>query len=391
MSTLGLFTYRDAVRHLMDFLGCDPKENVRRDCRSAVLQGLDEFCSAHEWSYYLTLGRIVTVASQTDGTLSYDHTGGSAERLVTLTGATWPSWAALGRLVIDNVAYEIATYESSTTLTLSVNSNPGEDVAAGETYTLYRDTYPMPIDFIAADQLLATGTNNSLPTYVHPRDWLMPQQLQQSPQTPARYTFMSDPNYSGVLACCFNPAPGSVFPFYFIYRRRARLLRQEEYKDGTVSATSGAATVTGSGTTFTSDMVGRVIRLSANATDEPEGLEWRTPYSVERVITAYTSATSITVDTNFESNYSAVKYIISDPIDLERGVMKNAFLRCCEKQVSIARYLDDKRRGMANASYLQALLLAKEGDARSFAERRAGMSNWGARFKDMPTGSDLGT
>lgn len=55
----------------------------------------------------------------------------------------------------------------------------------------------------------------------------------------------------------------------------------DEYSTGTVSMTQGSAAVTGSGTTFTSGMVGRQIRIGNSG---------------EYSITGYTSGTSITVD-----------------------------------------------------------------------------------------------
>jgi len=393
MSTLGLLTYRDCVRQLMDLTENDANENIRRDARRAVLEAIDEFPSAHEWTYYYARGRITTVASYNTGTIAYDHAGGAAERLVTLTDGTWPSWAAYGTILIDSVPYEVATRESSTTLTLSVNSNPGADVAAEETYTIYRDIYPMPIDFISADQLTAFGSSISYPTYVHARDWLGAQRSNQSTGTPYAYTFLKDPNYSGALAVAFVDPPDAVYVYDFVYKRRPRLLVFEEYKEGTVSVTASSATVTGSGTTFTSDMVGSVIRLAGSATaNYPEALEWNNSYSVERVITAYTSATSVTVDAEFDSSLSGVKYIISDPVDLERGSMKNAFLRCCEKQASIARHFPIERQAKMEKAYMQALILAREADSRNMAWRVAGP---GPMFPDASwhnsLGSDAGT
>lgn len=373
MPTLGLLTFRDCVRHLMDLTENDPNENIRRDARRAVLEASDEFPSASEWSYYLSRGRITTVASQTEGTIAYDNTGGAAERLVTLTDSTWPSWAAFGMLTIDNVAYEVATRESSTTLTLSVNSNPGADVAAETEYTLYRDIYPMPIDFIAADQFLAMGSSVATPAYAHPRDWLGIQRAQQSTGTPAVYTFLKDPNYAGAMAVAFADPPDDVYVFDFVYSRRPRLLVIEEYKEGTVSVTGASATVTGSGTTFTSDMVGSVLRIASSATaDYPEAVEWSNRYGTERVIISYTSATSVTVDTEYDTSLSGAKYVISDPVDLERGSMKNAFLRCCEKQTSIARHFPIDRQAKMERAYTQALILAREADSRNKAWRVAG-------------------
>lgn len=67
------------------------------------------------------------------------------------------------------------------------------------------------------------------------------------------------------------------------------------YDDGTITMTNGSATVTGSGTTFTSGMIGRQLMVS--------GFVF--------TITAFSSATSITVDKNWYGNTaSSLAYTI---------------------------------------------------------------------------------
>lgn len=65
-----------------------------------------------------------------------------------------------------------------------------------------------------------------------------------------------------------------------------------EYSTGTVSVTNGSATVTGSGTTFTSGMVGRTIRIAG---------------SDEYIIGAYVSGTEITLARNFTGDTASAQ------------------------------------------------------------------------------------
>jgi hypothetical protein len=82
------------------------------------------------------------------------------------------------------------------------------------------------------------------------------------------------------------------------------------YNTGTVTMTDGSATVTGSGTTFTSGMVGRLIKVST--------------YSY--LISAFGSSTSITIDRNWEnatesgSSFSIVGAVITPPTDFQSFV-----------------------------------------------------------------------
>jgi hypothetical protein len=76
----------------------------------------------------------------------------------------------------------------------------------------------------------------------------------------------------------------SRWPWNFL-RSREVITTIPDYTTGTVSVANGGTTVTGSGTTFTSTMVGYFIQFSGSN-------DW---YK----ITAYTSATSITIETAY--------------------------------------------------------------------------------------------
>lgn len=383
-----LFTYKDLIDHLVDYIGSNASKEAVRDARRAAQDGCRELASAHSWSYYMQRGRIVTSDDYTTGTLAYDHTGGAYERMVTLTTGTWPSWAALGQLVIDNVVYQVAERKSDSIITLTYAHNPGEDVAAGETYTLYRDSYPMPSDFQAAGDFL-NAANSLWLHYVEPNEWMKRQRVYHGVASPCMYTFTSDENYMGSMAVRFFPPPDDDYPMDFLYKRRPRQLYYDEYSTGTATNTAASTTVTGTGTSWTDRMIGSVLRLSASTTVAPTGLAGGNPYDVERVITAVASTTSLTVDASITDAHSAVKYAISDPVDVEDGSMLTALLRCCEKQSVIIRHM--KNANVAGPAYRDALIQARESDSRYMGRRVAGGMPNGYRLADMPAGSDQGT
>jgi hypothetical protein len=384
MTVVNFFTYRDAVRHMVDYLGADVEGSAKRDARRSILAGYREFSTAARWCYYYQRGRINTVAPQSTGTVEYTN----STRQLTLTGATWPSWVTFGTVAINNVSYDVDTSVSSTVVTLSVNSNPGADVAALTTYTLYRDTYPMPADFTAADEF-ADVANYSKPIYVHPATWLSQQRLSKSPATPRTYTFTSDPHYFGTMAVRFYPPPDTIHAYDFIYQRRPRPLVYDDVNAGTITVTASSSSVAGTGTAFDSKYVGSVIRNSLTATDLPEGLEWETPYDVERVILSVTNATTLAVDTAYVNARSGVLYTISDPVDVEAGAMLNAFLRCCEKNAAYSRRMA-KGIQEAEKNYHMALILAREADNRHFERHDASDSSVAPiRLALMPRGPDV--
>jgi hypothetical protein len=83
----------------------------------------------------------------------------------------------------------------------------------------------------------------------------------------------------------FYPTPSSAdYTIYFIYKKKIVDLSNDDYTTGTISLTNGDATVTGSGTTFTSSMVGRYLEYNE---------EW---YK----ISTFTSTTSLELEYEFE-------------------------------------------------------------------------------------------
>ena len=135
-------TYKDLTDHLVDYLGSTVSGENERLARNAVQNAYRECCTTHRWAYYYAKGRLNTVAPYTTGTVAYDDTGGAYERLLTLTGGIWPSWAAYGHVLVNNVPYQIAERIDDTRVTLTEMTNPGADVAAGTTYSLRRGYVP---------------------------------------------------------------------------------------------------------------------------------------------------------------------------------------------------------------------------------------------------------
>jgi hypothetical protein len=382
-----LFTYKDAVERATQFLGADSGGSAQRDARAAVQGAYRTFCDRREWSYYQARGRITTVAPQSSSSVTFDMTGGAYERVLTLAAGTWPTWAAFGDVLIGTVSYAVSERESNTELVLSTNANPGADVAAGTSYTIYRDSYPLPVDCRQIDRML-NFTDGSWLTYVPPRDWLERQLSVTTTGQPVAFTLMSDPNYVGVLAARFYPAPDQVYALDFVYRRRPRPIVTEEYSAGTASVTSGSPTLTGTGTTFSSRHAGCVVRLSSSTSTAPTGPEGENPATLERMVVEVTDSTTLVLDEAADQNLSGVKYVLSDPMDIEQGSMETAFCRWVERELAITRRM--KERDLIIALANQELILASEADHRSTQPRSAG-DGMGRmlQLRDTPLGDDL--
>lgn len=359
MSQTPLTTYHDILDFLLRVHSGTRDERAKLLAKSAILSAYQELPLLKRWKYYYRRGRIKTDAPYEEGTVSYDHSGGSSERLLTLTDGTWPTNAARGKVLIDNVEYSVASRIDDNNVTLSVNSNPGEDVASGTSYKWWRDVYTLPLDFRGADALV---DHDDLwgAAHIAPGSVLNNRGNNQTSNQPRSMSFIADPDFSGAMAVLFNPPPSKVYHFDFMYTRSPLPLRVMEYSEGTVSVSS--TTVTGSGTTWNDDMVGTVIRFPRTGTTDkiPTGLDGAYPYAEQRVVTAVSSTTSLTIDATLAGSFSGVKYRISDFIDVDYAVMMEAFRKMCEYR--FAENLSRKDAAGRFRSWQQSIQFAREAD-----------------------------
>jgi hypothetical protein len=143
-----------------------------------------------------------------------------------------------------------------------------------------------------------------------------------------------------VLAKIINDANRSFHSFgeWDFDKRTATYTLAAPYNTGTVDVTNGSATVTGTGTTFTSAMVDRYIRIAGAAR------EYR--------ISAYSSATSITIETTYTGDTATGQtYNIVD----ERKALPTSpiFRTLCQAQI------DDINTPLEPSSDEQILYLRK--------------------------------
>jgi hypothetical protein len=385
MARLRLFTFYDAIEHVVDYLGSTTDAQPRRYARRAVLAAYNEMTSLRKWTYFMRHGRINCSEPYSTGTVAFDLTGGAYERVLTLTTGTWPSWSAYGTVLIDSKPYDVAERKSSTQLTLTPTSSPAADVAS-TTYTIYRDAYPLPIDFRSIGEVIVRGQDRLLKE-VQPNDWVQAQRSYLSQSCPAVFTLTGSPDYMGTMGIRFWPPPDDDYVVDYVYARSPRQLNNETYETGSVTAVTDSLTATGSGTTWDSRLNGAVIRFSANTKDLPGGISSENPYRIERVVASVASTTSLTLDAvPGITGLTGVKYRISDPVDLEEGAMLNLFLRECERQARLIRRL--KPEPMEDQAYERARELAAESDNRSFQRTARATGGYFDPNNNQPFGDD---
>lgn len=344
-----LWTFADAVEHVLDVSTASGSAQQRRKARRAVLNAYRQFPLEDDWLYYHRRGQFATEASQSTGTVAYDHTGGAtAERQLTLSDATWPENARYGMVKIGDISYFIEDRKSPTVVTLRLDSNPGEDVAAGTSYTYFRNVYPVPLDFRSGQELRELDQSGRVVSYCDPDHLLFLQSINGSPQSwQDCFTLRNAGDDYDTLSFELQPPPSSESTFAYMYWAEPRRLQlfgaSEEYSTGTVSVSG--TTVTGVGTAWESRMRGSVIRFPASGTStvptgvfggrDSNGDENDNPYAEYRVVDTVDSTTSLTIDQSVTGTYSGVKYTIGDPLDLDYHVMLDAFLAMCEWRFAV--------------------------------------------------------
>jgi len=394
-----LFTFQDAVHHCLDFIGGENSSQGIRHARIAAIDALRELHTASMWSYLYTLGRLVTSAPYSTGTIFYDHTGGTFERMITLTGGTWPTWAAYGTIVISGIPYDVDERKSDTVITLTDTANPGADVTAGTTYNIYRDNYILPADYKSGFTFEANSQWHGM-EYVHPKDWIFNRTRTSGAEsgTPLIYTIMGDTDVKNRLGLRCYPFPAESLNYDYIYARKPIDLSIFEYKTGTVTTSAGSATIDGSGVSWNATMVGTVMRIKAVDTTVADGVAETGPlgfdrsayYVHESIVKSVTDSDTLVLVDPIPETLSGVKYVISSLVDVEGQSMLTAFNRLLEKQIAIKMNMESKGEYINLAR--SAILQAREADAR-YSERRR-INNVGNNYTreydwHRPLGADV--
>lgn len=371
-----LITYRDLIDRLMDFANASPNAPQVRAYRIAIDEAYREVVNATNWKYYMTEYSLFTPEPYGTGTVSYTQ----SNRTVTLTTGTFPSWAQYGHIRIGNTYYNIDSNPTNTTLILTIGNNPGQDIASGTTYQLYQSVFPLPADYRSqfAWNVPATPWAGR---FINPSEWMALERRTAAGGNPQYWTIMSHPKFLGSMAICLWPHPVTAGTYGGIYQRKPRDLQvsgwataDTDFASASTVAVS-ATTVTGTSTNFQPNMVGSVIRFGTAST-LPDGTVGLNPASEQRIITGWTDATHVTIDSALVGSYSGVKYTISDPIDMSSGMlnaliagMKFHYTMNCPKE---GVYISTFRK-----EFEIAVKQAKEQDANPMSGRNTeGVGGW---------------
>jgi len=167
------------------------------DINDCVQDGLKRVYTAHDWSFLHPLADVVTTAPYATGTITV------AAGVVTLTGGTFPTWAADGVLKVDNQYYSVASRDSATQITLDATT---ATVSTAASYQLARPEIPLDAAFDAV------SPDSDLTYYPSPERWYPP--VKQTADVTIRHLEGNNPEFSrpslySVRTVTFDPTVGS--------------------------------------------------------------------------------------------------------------------------------------------------------------------------------------
>lgn len=171
---------------------------------------------------------------------------------------------------------------------ISVRSQTASTVASQQYYH-----YPPDINNIESVSITIGSATYVLDVVDSQDKWNKLNAVQYTPSTIPRFFF---PRRDDVGIW---PIPGDVYTLTMNYTYRLKDLSNDDYSTGTISTTQDSQVVTGSGTTFTSSMVGRWFKATT------DGYFYR--------LNTFNSTTSISLESVFEgSSVSGGAYTIGE-------------------------------------------------------------------------------
>ena len=379
-----LLLAEDVAQHLDRWAAGHAISAQQDSYRTAIQAAYLEIGTAFNWSFLHQQGRIHLAAPYSTGTVAYTH----STRALVLTSGTWPANSIDYTVRVNDINCAVASRDSDSQLTLDATLNPGADIAAGETYEIYPTYYRLPNDF-ASMVIPRTEEYHWNMEAVSYDEIMSLDRHDHTTGTPRKYCIRAVEDLLGQVGFYVYPASDAVGTLDFIYRRRGRDIRftgmnAADYQ-GTVAVTAGSATVTGTGTAFSSLVPGAVMRIAANAT-KPTAMIGSNPWVEERSIASRSSTTACVLDAVVTQTLSAVKYVISDPVDIDpalHNLMRaGAVWHFAQERGAVLPAV--LIQGQPMTEYERALMIAKSADSR-IGERRVcgGRGTWPRRLADM--------
>lgn len=182
---------------------------IQRGLKSFYNQALSMQGKRHRWSFLRSEYTVTTVAPYSTGTV------GATSGVVTLASGTFPSWAASGVLIVNNVWYTVSTRDSASQITLTDTT---VTITAASKYKIVQVDYTLPTNFGGMDGPLVYKPGNLAFNIAVPLvgEYQIPEGRQRwdivsFPQIAALKQKAPSDTYGAQWAITFYPTPDAVY------------------------------------------------------------------------------------------------------------------------------------------------------------------------------------
>lgn len=332
-SWYNVFTYHDMVQRLTLRNGTTGSSDLELSRLKVAVDGAYRFLpTIHNWRFYNRRMVIQTEAPVTIDLISYDHTGGSYERQVTITGSsTWPANAVYGEVVIGGITYQVERRVSNTVITLRAEANPGADTTSSSVVWV-RSTYPFPTTVRQVQQVWRSSQVYRL-KYSSPVEYPRQRKMFAQHGTPIYYTVMPSQDRLGSMDFVFIPPPGVVESYEIQVDAIPSPLRNYEVSGIDGDITSGTYLFEApTGTGFKSSLVGSLFRISPSSS-LPVGLhltiDGRDEFVWQSVVRRVVDEHTLELVEAAPETMTGRGWSISDVIDINPSTMLDYFESLC--------------------------------------------------------------
>jgi len=219
MATPEILTYQDTVDACVDFLSGHTGSMAQRDIRRCIHSAIRHMAAVTTDNYRATRGRLHLKEEYSTGTVAYTHSGYG----VTGTDTVFPAWAEDASIKIGDIVSDIESRTGDTALILDSVRNPGEDVAAGTSYTMYKTCYHLPNNFVCTTGFLSEPSS-VIGQQVTLNEYFQLERYDTLSSTPRVYAIGGVQDLYGTNGLYIWPAADTNMTFDYLYERLPRNL-----------------------------------------------------------------------------------------------------------------------------------------------------------------------
>jgi hypothetical protein len=312
-------TLQDLVFSMTIRLGSNP--STQNDARvvKAIQSALTALAGKHNWNYYRRQTRFTTSA-RTASTIAYDHTGGSKEKLATISsGDNWPSDASMGEVIHGYRTYRILERISNVQATMEVDMSMLADFNGDVLWQ--RPSYLFTREVARVHYVRNLDTNRQL-TIIQPTQFDALQHRTLGPGIVRHFTWQNQGGQFGGSEFTLYPPP--------LTAETIEVTASVVPHKPTIKAVTGVdAHASGTGSTltcpsanFNDRLVGCIVRVARDATIP---IDYNSDnWASQAFVVSVDSPTQLTLSEPLSFPHVANGYCISSPIDVEASVMLEA-------------------------------------------------------------------